>query len=164
MPNESDTTPPDNNRLPADMDATILPGARGAPSGAGQQAALDQSFAPRLERIGDCKVEKRLGVGGFGEVWLATQESDLLKRRVAIKLLKAGMDSTSVLERFELERKVLSTLNHPSISRLYGGGVTEDGRSYFIMEFVEGLTLGYFDFGLPLKDGSIPSEPASLNE
>ena len=179
MSNDSEPTPPDNNRIPADMDATILPGAsgasnsnppskvpadidatilpgarghdsdatiipgaRGAPSGAGQQAAPNQSFAPRLERIGDCKVEKRLGVGGFGEVWLATQESDLLKRRVAIKLLKAGMDSTSVLERFELERKVLSTLNHPSISRLYGGGVTEDGRSYFIMEFVEGLTLG----------------------
>ena len=179
MSNDSEPTPPDNNRIPAEMDATILPGAsgasnsnlpskvpadidatilpgarghdsdatiipgaRGAPSGAGQQAAPNQSFAPRLERIGDCKVEKRLGVGGFGEVWLATQESDLLKRRVAIKLLKAGMDSTSVLERFELERKVLSTLNHPSISRLYGGGVTEDGRSYFIMEFVEGLTLG----------------------
>ena len=179
MPNDSDTTPPDKDSVPADMDATILPGAsgasnskspskapadidatilpgarghdsdatiipgaRGALNGAGQQAAPDQSFAPRLERIGDCKVEKRLGVGGFGEVWLATQESDLLKRRVAIKLLKAGMDSASVLERFELERKVLSTLNHPSISRLYGGGVTEDGRSYFIMEFVEGLTLG----------------------
>ena len=179
MSNDSEPTPPDNNRIPADMDATILPGASGvsnsklpskapadidatilpgarghdsdatiipgardAPSDAGQQAAPVQSFAPRLERIGDCKVEKRLGVGGFGEVWLATQESDLLKRRVAIKLLKAGMDSASVLERFELERKVLSTLNHPSISRLYGGGVTEDGRSYFIMEFVEGLTLG----------------------
>ncbi len=179
MPNESDTTPPDNNGIPADLDATILPGAsgasnsnlpskspadidatvlpdarghdsdatiisgaHGASSGAGQKAEPDQSFAPRLERIGDCKIEKRLGVGGFGEVWLATQESDLLKRRVAIKLLKAGMDSTSVLERFELERKVLSTLNHPSISRLYGGGVTKDGRSYFIMEFVEGLTLG----------------------
>ena len=179
MSNDSEPTPPDNNRIPehmdatilpgasgasnsklpskapADIDATILPGARGhdsdatiipgardAPSDAGQQAAPVQSFAPRLERIGDCKVEKRLGVGGFGEVWLATQESDLLKRRVAIKLLKAGMDSASVLERFELERKVLSTLNHPSISRLYGGGVTEDGRSYFIMEFVEGLTLG----------------------
>lgn len=179
MSNDSEPTPPDNNRIPAHMDATILPGASGAsnsklpskapadidatilpgarghdsdatiipgardaPSDAGQQAAPVQSFAPRLERIGDCKVEKRLGVGGFGEVWLATQESDLLKRRVAIKLLKAGMDSASVLERFELERKVLSTLNHPSISRLYGGGVTEDGRSYFIMEFVEGLTLG----------------------
>ena len=178
MSNDSDTTPPGNDRIPADMDATILPGAsgasnskppskvpadmdatllpgvsgpdsdatilpgaRGAPIGAGQQVAPDQSFAPRLERIGDCKVEKRLGVGGFGEVWLATQESDLLKRRVAIKLLKGGMDSATVLERFELERKVLSTLNHPNISRLFGGGVTEDGRSYFIMEFVEGLPL-----------------------
>lgn len=94
-----------------------------------------------MERIGDCKIEKRLGVGGFGEVWLATQESDLLKRRVAIKLLKRGMDSDSVLARFDLERKVLSTLNHPNISRLLGAGITEDGRSYFIMEFVDGLTL-----------------------
>ena len=178
MSNDSDTTPPDKDSVPADMDATILPGAsgasnsklpskapadmdatllpgassadgdatilpgaRGASSGAGQHSAPEQTFAPRLERIGDCKVEKRLGVGGFGEVWLATQESDLLKRRVAIKLLKGGMDSASVLERFELERKVLDTLNHPNISRLFGGGVTEDGRSYFIMEFVEGLTL-----------------------
>ena len=107
----------------------------------GQHAGAVQSFAPRLERIGDCKIEKRLGVGGFGEVWLATQESDLLKRRVAIKLLKRGMDSDSVLRRFDLERKVLSTLNHQNISRLLGAGMTEDGRSYFIMEFVEGLTL-----------------------
>ncbi|MSR34705.1 MAG: hypothetical protein EXS12_07940, partial [Phycisphaerales bacterium] len=124
MSNDSDTTPPDKDSVPADMDATILPGAsgasnsklpskapadmdatllpgassadgdatilpgaRGASSGAGQHSAPEQTFAPRLERIGDCKVEKRLGVGGFGEVWLATQESDLLKRRVAIKLL-----------------------------------------------------------------------------
>ena len=106
-----------------------------------QHAGSAQSFTPRLDRIGDCKIEKRLGVGGFGEVWLATQESDLLKRRVAIKLLKRGMDSDSVLRRFDLERKVLSTLNHQNISRLLGAGMTEDGRSYFIMEFVEGLTL-----------------------
>jgi|GEM_PF-3320825 len=95
----------------------------------------------RLDRIGDCRIEKRLGSGGFGDVWLAVQESDLLKRRVAIKLLKRGMDSEAVLKRFELERQVLSTLNHPNIARLFGGGVTDDGRSYFILEYVEGLTL-----------------------
>ncbi len=163
---EPDPSPPDKNRDPVDLDSTIAPSGSGAsqpkasakpdsdsdidatiaPATRGasaddQRNEAVQSFAPRLERIGDCKIEKRLGVGGFGEVWLATQESDLLKRRVAIKLLKRGMDSESVLRRFDLERKVLSTLNHQNISRLLGAGMTEDGRSYFIMEFVEGLTL-----------------------
>lgn len=121
--------------MPADADRTMPPAA----SGGGAFASLRPKA--RLERIGDCRIEKRLGSGGFGDVWLAVQESDLLKRRVAIKLLKRGMDSDAVLERFELERKVLNTLNHPNIARLFGGGVTEDGRSYFIMEFVEGLPL-----------------------
>lgn len=121
--------------MPADADRTMPPAA----AGGGAFASLRPEA--RLERIGDCRIEKRLGSGGFGDVWLAVQESDLLKRRVAIKLLKRGMDSDAVLERFDLERKVLNTLNHPNIARLFGGGVTEDGRSYFIMEFVEGLPL-----------------------
>jgi serine/threonine protein kinase len=139
------TLPPDG---PADR---TLPSSAGAdrtiPSSAGEAATPPPSGAragraePRLDRIGDCRVEKRLGSGGFGDVWLTVQETNLLKRRVAIKLLKRGMDSDAVLERFELERKVLDSLNHPNIARLLGCGVTEDGRSYFIMEFVEGLTL-----------------------
>jgi tRNA A-37 threonylcarbamoyl transferase component Bud32 len=123
--------------IPADADRT-MPSAAAPKAGGGFGAVRSEA---RLERIGDCRIEKRLGSGGFGDVWLAVQESDLLKRRVAIKLLKRGMDSDAVLERFELERKVLNTLNHPNIARLFGGGVTEDGRSYFIMEFVEGLPL-----------------------
>ncbi len=123
--------------IPADADRT-MPSAAAPKAGGGFGAPRAEA---RLERIGDCRIEKRLGSGGFGDVWLAVQESDLLKRRVAIKLLKRGMDSDAVLERFELERKVLNTLNHPNIARLFGGGVTEDGRSYFIMEFVEGLPL-----------------------
>jgi len=123
--------------IPADADRT-MPSAAAPRAGGGFGASRPEA---RLERIGDCRIEKRLGSGGFGDVWLAVQESDLLKRRVAIKLLKRGMDSDAVLERFELERKVLNTLNHPNIARLFGGGVTEDGRSYFIMEFVEGLPL-----------------------
>jgi tRNA A-37 threonylcarbamoyl transferase component Bud32 len=126
---------------PAGVDRTIPPSAADdatVPPSAGRAAGRGEA---RLERIGDCRIEKRLGSGGFGDVWLAVQENNLLKRRVAIKLLKRGMDSDAVLERFELERKVLDSLNHPNIARLLGGGVTEDGRSYFIMEFVEGLTL-----------------------
>ena len=121
---------------PGGLDAT-LPASRAPHTPAPSRAAGES----RPERIGDCRIEKRLGTGGFGDVWLAVQETDLLKRRVAIKLLKRGMDSDAVLERFQLERRVLDTLNHPNIARLLGGGVTQDGRSYFIMEFVEGLTL-----------------------
>jgi serine/threonine protein kinase len=139
------TLPPDeaaDRTLPssAGADRTIPPSAGDAATVPPSAARTGRSEA-RLERIGDCRIEKRLGSGGFGDVWLAVQETNLLKRRVAIKLLKRGMDSEAVLERFELERKVLDSLNHPNIARLLGGGVTEDGRSYFIMEFVEGLTL-----------------------
>ncbi len=149
-----DRSQPQDERtiLPAgDMDRTIpgnsesdrtIPGGQQQDSpGGGIGEGIFPRVEARLDRIADCKIEKRLGSGGFGDVWLAVQESDLLKRRVAIKLLKRGMDSEAVLERFDLERKVLNTLNHPNIARLFGGGVTEDGRSYFIMEFVEGLTL-----------------------
>jgi serine/threonine protein kinase len=162
-PQDDDLNPP-SPQQPADgggMDRTIpsddgatdrtIPSSGGAdrtiPASVGDAATVPPSGGraaraeARLERIGDCRIEKRLGSGGFGDVWLAVQETNLLKRRVAIKLLKRGMDSDAVLERFELERKVLDSLNHPNIARLLGGGVTEDGRSYFIMEFVEGLTL-----------------------
>ena len=138
---------------PGRDDATILPGGdadRTMPGPAGDDRTQAPAASPapasvrgdRIpDRIGDCRVEKRLGSGGFGDVLLAVQESDLLRRRVAIKLLKRGMDSEAVLERFRVERKVLDTLNHPNIARLLGGGETEDGRSYLVMEFVDGLTL-----------------------
>jgi serine/threonine protein kinase len=125
----------------AGADRTIPPSAADEATVPPQAGRAEPRAEARLERIGDCRIEKRLGSGGFGDVWLAVQENNLLKRRVAIKLLKRGMDSEAVLERFELERKVLDSLNHPNIARLLGGGVTDDGRSYFIMEFVEGLTL-----------------------
>ena len=138
---------------PGRDDATILPGDdadRTMPGGAqtdrtevggGASSVAPVRHERMPERIGDCRVEKRLGSGGFGDVLLAVQESDLLRRRVAIKLLKRGMDSEAVLDRFRIERKVLDTLNHPNIARLLGGGETEDGRSYLVMEFVDGLPL-----------------------
>ena len=141
MHQPDETMPPSDHGATAPMgggaDRTVPPESGGAEPP--RPATTRGEAMP--ERIGGCRVEKRLGSGGFGDVWLAVQETDLLKRRVAIKLLKRGMDSESVLERFRMEQKVLDTLNHPNIARLFGGGVTEDGRSYFIMEFVEGLTL-----------------------
>jgi non-specific serine/threonine protein kinase/serine/threonine-protein kinase len=91
--------------------------------------------------IGAYRILHEVGRGGMGVVYAGMQESDGFKRRVAIKLLKRGMDTEDVLRRFELERQLLATLNHPGIARLYEAGQTDDGLPYFVMEYVEGLTI-----------------------
>jgi len=95
----------------------------------------------RHKTIGPYRVIHELGQGGMGVVYLAEREGDQFKRRVALKLLKRGMDTEDVLRRFELERQLLASLNHPGISRLYDAGETEDGLPYFAMEYVEGMPI-----------------------
>ncbi len=90
------------------------------------------------DRIGPYRVLRRLGRGGMGEVFLAERADDLYDQRVAIKLLRRGMESADVLSRFAKERRILARLAHPHIARLFDGGATEDGRPYFVMELVEG--------------------------
>ncbi len=90
-----------------------------------------------LDRIGPYKVERTLGEGGFGVVYLARQEAPI-KRLVAIKVLKPGMDSKQVLRRFETERKALALMEHPSIARVIEAGQTERRRPYVVMEYVDG--------------------------
>lgn len=90
------------------------------------------------ERIGAYKVLHKIGEGGMGYVLLAMRDDGQFRQRVAIKLIKRGMDTDEVLKRFEFERQVLGALNHPNIARLYDGGATEDGRPYFVLEHVEG--------------------------
>jgi serine/threonine protein kinase len=92
-------------------------------------------------RIGPYRVLHKLGVGGMGLVLMAIRDEDRFKKRVAIKLIKKGMDSEQVLKRFELERQVLSALNHPNIARLLDAGLSEEGQPFFVMEYVEGQTL-----------------------
>jgi tRNA A-37 threonylcarbamoyl transferase component Bud32 len=89
------------------------------------------------QRIGPYLLLQRLGEGGMGEVWLAQQERHV-RRRVALKLIKAGMDTAVVAARFEAERQALAIMNHPSIARVYDAGSTELGRPYFAMEHVDG--------------------------
>ena len=74
--------------------------------------------------------------------WL--REDDTLKRPVAIKVLKRGLDTEEILERFELERQVLAAMNHPGIARLHEAGETPDGTPYFVMEYVQGLTISKY--------------------
>ena len=81
---------------------------------------------------------EEIGQGGMGTVWLAEQKTPL-KRRVAVKLVKAGMDSRQVLARFDAERQALALMDHPHIAKVFDGGITSEGRPFFVMEFVRGV-------------------------
>ncbi len=91
------------------------------------------------DTLGDCRIIRFLGEGGTGEVYLARDTR--LERDVAVKLLKRQFDEGQLLRRFHHERRVLAALTHPGIARLYGGEVTPEGRSYLVMEYVEGKQL-----------------------
>ncbi len=95
------------------------------------------------DSIGAYRIEAFLGEGGMGVVYLAHQRSPV-DRRVALKVLKAGMDSREVVARFEQERQALAIMGHPGIAAVFDAGVTETGRPYFAMEHVDGLPItGY---------------------
>jgi len=81
-----------------------------------------------------------IGEGGMGEVWLAEQKEPV-RRRVAIKLIKAGMDTREVVARFESERQALALMDHPGIAKVFDAGSTAEGRPYFVMEYVAGLPI-----------------------
>jgi len=93
------------------------------------------------ERIGGYRVVRPIGRGGMGTVYLAIKEGDEFRRRVAVKLIKKGMDTEEIIRRFSVERHVLSALSHPNIARLLDGGTSEDGRPYFVLEYIEGLPI-----------------------
>ncbi len=97
---------------------------------------------PFPHRIEDYEIVSRIGVGGMGEVYLA--QDIKLKRRVALKLVRAGMDSAEIVSRFRHEEQILASLNHPNIAQLYGAGVTVGGIPFFAMEYVEGARLNEY--------------------
>ena len=89
-------------------------------------------------RIGPYRLVNELGRGGMGTVYLAVRSDDSFQKRVALKVLKRGMDTDAIVRRFRNERQILASLDHPNISGLLDGGTTPDGLPYFAMEFVEG--------------------------
>jgi serine/threonine protein kinase/phage tail protein X len=122
-------------------------------AGPDQTQALLSSEQPGAIIAGRYKLIEAIGEGGMGTVWVAEQKEPV-KRRVAIKLVKAGMDSRQVLARFEAERQALALMDHPHIAKVFDGGVTEQGRPFFVMEYVKGVPLTeYCDQArLSLKD------------
>jgi len=104
----------------------------------------DQSMRGR--RIGPYVVLGEIGRGGMGTVYLARRADDRYQKQVAIKVIKRGMDTDAILLRFRNEQQILADLDHPNIVKLLDAGTTEDGRSYFIMDYVKGLSmLAYCD-------------------
>ena len=89
---------------------------------------------------GRYKLLEEIGQGGMGTVWAAEQTTPV-RRKVALKLIKAGMDSRSVLARFEAERQALALMDHPNIAKVLDGGLTDSGRPYFVMEYVKGVPI-----------------------
>jgi eukaryotic-like serine/threonine-protein kinase len=92
------------------------------------------------DRIGRYKLLEQIGEGGFGVVWMAEQEEPV-RRRVALKIIKLGMDTREVVARFEGERQALAMMEHPNIACVFDGGATETGRPYFVMELVRGIPI-----------------------
>ena len=95
------------------------------------------------QRIGAYRLLKLLGEGGMGSVWLAEQEHPI-RRQVALKLIKPGMDSCEVVARFESEGQALARLNHPNIAAVYDAGTNPQDRPYFAMEYVPGVPITAF--------------------
>ncbi|MGH9908885.1 MAG: protein kinase domain-containing protein, partial [Pyrinomonadaceae bacterium] len=92
-------------------------------------------------RIGAYEIAREIGRGGMGTVYEAWRADGEIQHRVAIKLIKSGLDTDSVLKRFRNERQILAQLDHANIGRLLGGGTTEEGSPYFVMEYIDGRPL-----------------------
>ena len=91
----------------------------------------------REEFLGLYRLLQKIGEGGMGEVWVADQ-TEPSRRKVALKVIKVGMDTAQVVTRFEAERQALALMDHPAIATVYDGGSTPEGRPYFVMEYVKG--------------------------
>ncbi|MSU51300.1 MAG: serine/threonine protein kinase, partial [Opitutus sp.] len=126
--------------------------AQGAAAGGGPAVAAVRSDDTRVTRatprteeaigdvIGRYKLLEQLGEGGCGVVYLADQEEPV-RRRVALKIIKLGMDTKEVIARFEIERQVVAMMDHPNIAKVFDAGTTESGRPFFVMELVRGVPI-----------------------
>ncbi|MEO5860076.1 MAG: protein kinase [Pyrinomonadaceae bacterium] len=108
----------------------------------GAPGAEENSMIGR--RIGAYRLEEEIGRGGMGAVYRAVRVDGEFDQTVAVKLIKRGMDTDMILRRFRRERQILASLNHPNVGYFLGGGSTDDGLPYFVMEFIDGLPLYKF--------------------
>ncbi|MDQ3804923.1 MAG: serine/threonine protein kinase, partial [Acidobacteriota bacterium] len=114
---------------------------------------VDETDPMEGRRVGAYRLMREIGRGGMGAVYLAERADSAFQRRVAVKLVKRGMDTDFILRRFRNERQILASLNHPNIGRLLDGGSTDDGLPYFVMEYIQGQPLYHYcdERGLPVR-------------
>ena len=110
-------------------------------SGPGSESEVADPYIGHL--IDDYRVVEILGRGGMGTVYLAEREGEF-KQKVALKVIRRGMDTAEVIGRFQVERQILADLQHPNVARLLDGGTTRDGLPYFVMEHIEGVPLDQY--------------------
>ncbi len=111
---------------------------------ASESFARDVANAVEGRRIGPYKIVREIGRGGMGVVYLAERADEQYQKQVAIKLIKRGIDTDTILHRFCTEQQILANLDHPNIAKLLDGGTTDDRLSYFIMDYVEGLPIDLY--------------------
>jgi eukaryotic-like serine/threonine-protein kinase len=127
------------------LETPALAGARENASGTtavgpGGTALLGSMVEKPGDRIGRYKLLQKIGEGGCGVVYMAEQQ-EAVRRRVALKVIKLGMDTKSVVARFEAERQALALMDHPNIARVFDAGATDTGRPFFVMELVRGIKI-----------------------
>jgi serine/threonine protein kinase len=103
--------------------------------------SMFDASAGAQRRVGPYRMLRELGSGGMGTVYLAERDDEQYQIKVAIKLVRPGMDTQVILHRFRRERQILARLQHPNIARLLDGGSTEDGRPYIVMEYIDGVPI-----------------------
>lgn len=131
--NEREVNPVDRP-IAAALLPTVLPG--------GDDGNTDARFSPGT-MVGAYKLMEQIGEGGFGLVFVAEQQSPV-RRRVALKIIKPGMESREVIARFEAERQAIALMDHPNIARVFDASVTETAQPFFVMELVRGVPLTEF--------------------
>jgi serine/threonine-protein kinase len=121
------------------LEADIAADLRSIPDSTYRPAGISDPILHR--RIGAYRIDRELGRGGMGAVYLARRDDGQFRRRVAVKVIRGGADAVELYRRFESERQILATLDHPNIARLLDGGATDDGLPYLVMEYVDGTSL-----------------------
>jgi serine/threonine protein kinase len=133
------------NEVDSVLEAHEAPGSFRGPLGAG--GGLTEDYQPIPEGpgtvVGPYKLLQQIGEGGMGTVFMAEQTKPV-RRMVALKIIKPGMDSSQVIARFEAERQALALMDHPNIAKVFDAGTTEDGLPYFVMELVKGVPITRF--------------------
>ncbi len=137
----------ESNPIPGGHDATRAQTPDPNPSAIHDGTTVQYQYLSEPESntliAGRYTTQEKIGEGGMGEVWVAKQSAPV-KRKVALKLIKRGMDSRAVLQRFDQERQALAMMDHPNIAKVLDAGMTPNGQPFFVMELVKGLPLNQF--------------------